>query len=591
MSIDWHTIGQEHFDRVVEALINHKYRGADVEVIALDGRGGDGGVDIEVRQGGRVIIFQLKYFPEGFSGGWKPRRTQIKRSFAKLVKTRTVDKTCMVDEWVLVVPRNLTPGEHAFVTGLGKTAGTPLTRPFGRKDLDDLLIEFPEVDRWAQRDVHSELRDNAAIYNRERDNLLSPDDLPIRVAALGALADSTDLHWATDFARVGDVVTRSIRPKYPRAQEQSPILVNIEGAFGPQHAALREQFERSTRFGASGEVVLPAEVVGAVTITGPELVAGVYTGMEVRFEALSHGAGIGAPAELRFFDEHGTQVLAHEGRISHLTEGSEGFAMRIDFFDHLQIELLSPKDLSQPGHADISYNLRRIRPADALGVEEILTAINQTDLLCRVYIDDKLLVSLAFDPPADTEVDDELDAMFRLAYDLKAVQEHCRSSFDIPAALTPLERINLRVARLLLEGCAVASPEAPGGVVTLNGSDSPRLRQLLAGEAAWVSFTAERFTFSVGAKEFTLTDVLVFHPRAIARNAAKALAALENGEAAGFRLKVAPSDEPYFYLALPARLGEPVPPVSDWKLALWSLPGIIQPGPRASTADGTDEHR
>ncbi len=585
MSIDWDTIGQERFDRIVEALINHKYRGADVEVIAVDGRGGDGGVDIEVRQDGRVIIFQLKYFPEGFSGGWKPRRTQIKRSFTQLVKKRTVDGKCMVDEWILVVPRNLTPGENAFVTGLGKTATAPPTRPCGRKDLDDLLIEFPEVDRWAQRNVHSELRDNAATYNRERDNLLSPNDLSIRVSELGALADSTDLYWATDFARVGDVVTHTLRPKNPGAQENSPILINFEGAFGPQHAALREQFERSTRFGASGEVVLPAEVVGAVTITGPELVAGVYTGMEVRFEALSRGAAIGAPAELRFFDEHGTQIIAHEGRISHLTRGSDGFAMRIDFFDHLQIELLSPKDHSQPGHADISYNLRRIRPADALGVEEILTAINQTDLICRVYIDDKLLVSLSFEPPADAEVDDELDAMFRLAYDLKAVQEHCRSSFDIPAALTPLERINLRVARLLLEGYAVASPEAPGGVVTLNGSDSPRLRQLLAGEAALVNFTAERFTFSVGAKEFTLTDVLVFHPHAIARNGAEALAALENGEAEGFRLNVVPSKEPYFYLALPDRLGDPVPPISDWKLALWSLPGITQPGVHADTTE------
>ncbi|TCJ89869.1 hypothetical protein [Nocardia alba] len=591
MSIDWHTIGQEQFDRIVEALINHKYRGADIEVIALDGRGGDGGVDIEVRQDGRVIIFQLKYFPEGFSGGWKTRRTQIKRSFAKLVKTRTVDKTCMVDEWVLVVPRNLTPGEHAFVTGLGKTATTPSTWPLGRKDLDDLLIEFPEIDRWAQRNVHSELRDNAATYNRERDNLLHPDDLSIRVSELGALADSTDLNWATDFARVGDVVTHTLRAKNSRSQENSPILVSFKGSFGPQHAALREQFERSTRFGASGEVVLPAEIVGAVTITGPELVAGVYTGMEVRFEALSSAAAIGAPAELRFFDDHGAQVISHEGRISHLTPGSHGFAMRIDFFDHLQVELLSPKDVSQPGHADISYNLRRIRPADALGVEEILTAINQPDLRCRVYIDDKLLVSLSFEPPADADIDDELDAVFRLAYDLKVVQEHCRSSFDLPEALTPLERINLRVARLLLEGYAVASPEAPGGVVILNGSDSPHLRQLLAGEDAWVSFTAQSFTFSVGAKELTLTDVLVFHPRATARNGTEALAAMENGKAEGFRLNVAPSNEPYFYLALSDRLGDPVPPVSDWKLALWSLPGITQPGPHASTADGPDEHR
>ncbi|MET8776965.1 hypothetical protein ABZV58_18340 [Nocardia sp. NPDC004654] len=72
--------------------------------------------------------------------------------------------------------------------------------------------------------------------------------------------------------------------------------------------------------------------------------------------------------------------------------------------------------------------------------------------------------------------------------------------------------------------------------------------------------------------------MLVFHPRTKARNAAEALAALEKGEAEGFRLELTPCDEPFFYLVLRDRLADPVPPPSDWKLALWSLPGITQPG-------------
>ncbi|MET8776966.1 hypothetical protein ABZV58_18345 [Nocardia sp. NPDC004654] len=296
--------------------------------------------------------------------------------------------------------------------------GTPVPKIgiIDRVDLDQMIMDFPDVYRYLARE---EMRTEVELYRLETETLMgSTTTLTDRIEGLGELADSTDLYWATDFARVGDVVTQTLRPKDPRAQEKNPILVSFGGVFGPEHAALREQFERSTRFGASGEVVLPAEVVGTVTITGPELVAGVYTGMEVRFEALSSSACIGTAAELRFYDEHGTQVIAHEGRISHLTKGSDGFATRIDFFDHLQIELLSPEDLSQPGHAEIKYNLRRIRPADALGVEEILTAINQTDLLCRVFIEDKQLASLAFAPGADSTVDRDLDAMFRLAYDL-----------------------------------------------------------------------------------------------------------------------------------------------------------------------------
>ncbi|MFE9322648.1 hypothetical protein ACIHDR_23680 [Nocardia sp. NPDC052278] len=48
-------------------LITRRYRHAD-SVIAVNGRGGDGGIDLEVRQGVRVRIFQLKYLPEAFSG-------------------------------------------------------------------------------------------------------------------------------------------------------------------------------------------------------------------------------------------------------------------------------------------------------------------------------------------------------------------------------------------------------------------------------------------------------------------------------------------------------------------------------------------
>ncbi|WP_245664819.1 hypothetical protein [Nocardia grenadensis] len=151
--------------------------------------------------------------------------------------------------------------------------------------------------------------------------------------------------------------------------------INFDGIFGPEHAELREQFDRSLKFGASGLVVLPPEVVGKVTIAGPEFVAGEHTGMEIHFEALSKNPKLGTPAESRFYDEHGVQVTSHEGRISHLNQGPGGFAIRIDFYDHLQIELLNPNDNTQPGHAQINYNFRRIRPAEALGVEEMALAV------------------------------------------------------------------------------------------------------------------------------------------------------------------------------------------------------------------------
>ena len=58
-----------------------------------------GGIDVEVvTNDGRRRIFQLKYFPGGFSGGWgDSRRSQITKSFKKALEHSP-------DEWTLVVP-------------------------------------------------------------------------------------------------------------------------------------------------------------------------------------------------------------------------------------------------------------------------------------------------------------------------------------------------------------------------------------------------------------------------------------------------------------------------------------------------------
>ncbi|MEV6325413.1 hypothetical protein AB0M45_30190 [Nocardia sp. NPDC051787] len=108
--------------------------------------------------------------------------------------------------------------------------------------------------------------------------------------------------------------------------------------------------------------------------------------------------------------------------------------------------------------------------------------------------------------------------------------------------------------------------------------DSSHMREVLAGDGAWISFTTQTITFSFNAKELTLKNVLDFHPRATAINAAEAIAALDADRGEGFRLELRPDDDPCFGLALPSRMGGPVPPPVEWEVALWSVPGITQPG-------------
>lgn len=74
--VNFTKLSREKFDRVVEALLLAEYgvNGAHVQVI--DGRGGDDGIDVGVwdADDNVVHIFQLKHYPEGFSGKFSSSR-------------------------------------------------------------------------------------------------------------------------------------------------------------------------------------------------------------------------------------------------------------------------------------------------------------------------------------------------------------------------------------------------------------------------------------------------------------------------------------------------------------------------------------
>lgn len=87
--VPWETLGQPLFDRLINAFVYRKHSDTGDTVEVIEGRGGDGGLDLLVlAAGGRVIVYQLKYFPEGFDGRFGDRRQQITKSFDRAISTR-----------------------------------------------------------------------------------------------------------------------------------------------------------------------------------------------------------------------------------------------------------------------------------------------------------------------------------------------------------------------------------------------------------------------------------------------------------------------------------------------------------------------
>ena len=219
-TIDWSSYGREEFERIVEVLLRRKWEKVGATVVCPDGRGGDDGIDVEVRHSdGHRSIYQIKYFKDGFTGNLKSsRQRQISKSFVTAMKLSPVPT-----EWSLVIPAKLTKGEREYVLKLEdhKTLekegiAPPAIGIVGITELDDMATDDPGIYRYFARDL---LKSDVEAFGLETATLTG--GAPIlhrRLMALGDLADSADPHWGIDFARHGDSTTMSLRPRPKRGR-------------------------------------------------------------------------------------------------------------------------------------------------------------------------------------------------------------------------------------------------------------------------------------------------------------------------------------------------------------------------------------
>lgn len=583
MTIKWEQLGQPEFDRTVEALIARRFNDLGTVTI-VDGRGGDGGIDILlVTHGGRRRIFQLKYFPEGFSSGWADsRRPQITKSFKRALQHEP-------DEWTLVVPRTLTTPERTFVESLeSDDAPLPAITIVGRTELDSWLADDPGLDTHLQRGPETALREMAGTYNMERAALLGGwNDVARRVHNLGAVIDSVDPDWTIDFARMGDTEAFTVRPQHPGAAQRSPIGVAVQiRPLDDGDVQLREHLERTLGYGTSTPVLIPGDAVESITFTGPEFLAGEWPVGDVRLGPFPYSPSVGKPVEIRIRHED-TVVASYEGTITHAGSGGIGGTIDASFFDGrltMAIRLPHDPDLSQlpdspAAQPGVDLTIRYGADAPQL-VADVLCAARtlRVSTSLEIHLDGQHAATLGGFPPATVEeYGQELIAIEQYAEDLAIVQRHCKQYFGIPQYIQPGDRVAMRVARLLVEGHLVASPKAQIFTVELSGDDSPQLRsrRRTPRPIAWRSPTP--FTVAAGDRTLSIGHVYAIHRGAVVDNLDEVIAALDTGNAKGFHVHYRPGNDPYFHLVL-AVGATTVPDLRGKQIALWSLHGVDQPG-------------
>ena len=580
MTIDWAGLGQERFDRTVEVLLRDRF---GPRVRAVNGKGGDGGVDIEIRMDFDLLwIVQLKYFETGFSGGFSPRRKQIKRSYQKAMSHQP-------SRWTLVVPCLCTTPEDEYVKGLNGGQASPVISVVDRDDLDKWMADAPHVEASVLRTTNTELERLARIFNQEKAAALDGvSDVVSRVRNLGSVVNSLHPEWAVGFAYSPTGPSSvSVQPRYPGAAISDPITFAV--GLGQLSADLNDALTRSIGYGTSETVILPATAVTSVHISGGPFVSGDYPPGAVQLVTAPRGPLRGKRFEISasYSDNFPSQTF--EGTITHSAPGNIGATVEADFcIGRLKVRLRIPnpqvtgpvEGAAAPG-LDMHLEYEGARPSLVAEVLSTARLIRVADRI-EISVDGQRLTAAKPSPVEASDFDAEMISIEQFAGDLEVIQRHTNRYFEIPATMSTSDRVRARVARLLIEGYIVAAPRARRLTMIMSGEDSSELRSQLTRGQQQIVWPVGAYTEVIDGRELFIGDVYAVHPRAVILNGHEAIAALDSGKANEFQVISEPADEPFFYVTM-ADVDQSA--VVKRYLAAWTLHGIEQPGLPPGPAD------
>jgi hypothetical protein len=277
MHIRWDDVSQQMYDDMVSVLLSRLHPDSQ----RIDGRGGDGGRDVQFGSGDNLSIFQLKSFKGRMDPG---RRAQVKKSLSRAAKSKPA-------QWTLVVPIDPTPKELEWFEKLGSTVPFPITWR-GQNWLDSEMAARPEIYRYFVEDARAEVVALLLQLNQEQAAITTVTDVVTRALGLHARLNEIDPHFRYDlttgraaagamapgavFSALIDGVRINVYERYHGALDDRPITVSLQLSFRAEDADLKDAFVHSMDFGTP--VSIPPHVVQELRFEAPGGLGGSYAG-------------------------------------------------------------------------------------------------------------------------------------------------------------------------------------------------------------------------------------------------------------------------------------------------------------------------
>lgn len=566
--INWAHISEKDFNQLVEVLLIKMHATFPYRVDVIRGAGGDTGIDVVVWLESRAVrIYQLKYFPEGFTGEFrKGRRPQVKDSFDTAWKNHTPS------EWILVMPPDPHINERNYVAGLaeGKEVDVEI---WGQEKLAAALTDYPEVERAFTRD---DLVETLKAIHQEKAGLIGGTDLSERIADLVSLANTRSQYWDVKVTAQNGEVFEEYIPKHPDAMLKEPIETKVTFRFGKEHKDTAARLRDGLEYGLIEDLDLPGETA-VFSRSGPSWVRPMpdMALARVRMSPVATASDLdGKPITFSFLDESGFTKGRFEGTINRRVRGSLGATIRASFANVLILTMRIPFDMNGGiPSLTMKFNAAGSPVRDVQVAMEMLRSFLPKRKL-DVYVEG-LHGSLELSNLVEPLEGDAWTEM--LVDDLFVIEKSCPGiSFVVPDSTKPHDRVNIRVARLLLEGYQTVMAPGQSMSATLKGEIDEGLKMLLLeGGVLFVTQPAMPFEFQ-GAK-YNLGAGAIFHPHVRAREGAEIFAALEAGTAAGRVVHLEPVDGTPFRVWLHPRgrvKSDQKPPYKPWGIPTFDDPAL-----------------
>jgi hypothetical protein len=245
--VPWSDYTGSEAEALIAALLVRTIPGAQ----RIDGSGGDGGVDVRVRQDGEDHVYEIKGFHGRLTSGQK---RQISNSL-----TTAVEHQPAMIRWTLVLPLEFSPAEDRwFYDVLAKKAEIPIDW-IGRTQLEERLSQNRDLLRaFAPGSIERRAMDLLGEYNAEKAAMSKGmvDGIE-RLAGIKSQIDLTDPDYAFDFKVTGENISIDVRPKDVKSARRRPIGVSVE--ISDNDAAVAGQVEQFLRYGRP--VDIPSESI------------------------------------------------------------------------------------------------------------------------------------------------------------------------------------------------------------------------------------------------------------------------------------------------------------------------------------------